>query len=188
MTPHLPTHEIQVGAIIGIRVWYVRDYVLHSSMGQCTKWTPGLKRVARKENGRHNGGCIDCPGRSAPCILNRGGGSMSPNVLQCGLHATPDIAYFPGHVPPYYTTSDTFKVVFGLVRLFGRVIEGTYGWRAEFAEVHALCDDVPSPKFACCDDVTLANMALRYAVPILYLEELSLQATQIGGTPCVNKH
>lgn len=183
MISHLPTHEIKVGAIIGIRVWFVRDGYLHSSTGVVTKWTPGLKQVARKET--RFPACLFCPGRSAPCILDRAADPSAMGSLQCGLHATPNLDYFPAHVVPYSTSCrEGHKTIFGLVRLFGRVVEGNYGWRAEFAEVHALCDDVPSPSFIRCDDVTLTNMASRYEVPILYLEELSIQATRIGEVPC----
>ena len=183
MTPHLPTHEIQVGAIIGIRVWYVRDGYLHSSVGNNREWVPGLRQVARREQSRGAIGCFYCPGKSAPCTLDFSGDNFQYGDLRCGLHATPNMEYFPKHIPPYCTSGDIHmgeRVVFGPVRLSGRVVEGACGWRAEFAEVHALCDGVPTPRFARCDDDTLANMALRYEVPILYLEELSLQATQIG--------
>lgn len=183
MTPKLPTHEIQVGAIIGIRVWFTRFNELHSSVGQHTKWTPGLKRVARRETKDRHGACYECRG-TAPCTLNRQDSAVPYGTLQCGLHATPDIKYFPSHVPPYYSGNTGFRVVFGLVRLFGRVVEGHYGWRAEFAEVHALCDEVPSNNFTRCNDSTLITLAAIYDVPILYLEELSLQATKIGEKPC----
>ena len=174
MTPHLPTHEIQVGAIIGIRVWYVKEGHLHSSVGQNRKWEPGLKQVARKERGHGAAGCFYCPGGSAPCTRDPSYDNSTLSELQCGLHATPDIGYFPGHIPPYCTSSGHMgsKVVFGLVRLFGRVVEGNYGWRAEFAEVHALCEDIPSPNFIRCDDTTLTTLAAIYDVPLVAMDEL----------------
>jgi len=198
-SPRPLPHEIQVGVILGIRVWYVKEGLLYSSNGWEEEfegtarpiprvWPPKIPRVARRDKSFTT--CGTCPKEcTAPCTLTPK--ELSANTgLQCGIHASSNLCYFPSHVAPYscgvspngdivgHSGYNTRRVVFGLARLFGRVIEGAKGWRAEFAEAHVLCPHVPSKSFQRCSDLELQTLSERYAAPILTIDEMLTQVTK----------
>ena len=65
-------------------------------------------------------------------VCNRGCGDVPGNNCRCGLYSAKDLDHL--HTMPHYYNydpQDCFKVI-GKVALWGKVIEGSQGWRAQF--------------------------------------------------------
>jgi len=168
-------HEIKVGAITGMRVWRVHATDLCSVMHRSYPgaWVPNKTHIAEKLTRYYD--CLDCPGLAAPCTASM---HIGPRV-RCGIHATNSLEYFKGHISPYWFSS---PLAFGLVRLFGRVVECEYGWRAEKAEVHSLIGEDIRGLLA-VGSLQLHALAKTYRVPLIPPSAAQELVSPLPGEP-----
>lgn len=125
--------ELVVGPILAARAWSVRGGRLWSTSAP-TPWPIREALEAR---------CLS-PGN---LLSRRRGNHEAPvRTCNCGIWGMAD----PADLPPG-------GAAVGAVKLWGRVIEGTKGWRAQFAYPAALVGD----------PLELGPLALAYGVPVL---------------------
>lgn len=123
--------ELVLGPVLAARAWAVRDGGLWSTSAP-EAWPVGEPIRAR---------CLAPAG-----LLRRRSHDAPYRPCSCGIWGLAD----PDALPPG-------DLVRGVVRLWGHVVEGTRGWRAELAYPHALVGD-PG---------ILGPLAARYGVAVV---------------------
>lgn len=109
-----------IDPVIGWRVWRVK-----------TKLRPGELPLLRSAT---FGGAIWEPGRTVAAVCPKGHKHGPPCTGACGsgLYSAKDYWHLMGMSYPEYEDADEEVMVLGECYFWGKVVEGTQGWRAEF--------------------------------------------------------
>jgi hypothetical protein len=119
--------------VIGWRVWTVTQAAVGARLASHVSpsvWEPGAELVASCDAHRRD------PRR--PWRLRQPVGHAAPEPrCTCGVHAMGRVGFLATYLPqanrPYSWMRPVGRQVIGLVSLWGRVIEGSRGWRASHA-------------------------------------------------------
>ena len=135
--------------ILGWRAWNVQTDStkprLWSVTHSATYWVPGEPMVATCGDDSH------CPKSKD--------GSVPGEECQCGLYSAKNRKHLTGMgYHRYDADAGTFSVM-GTVRLWGKVIEGSQGWRAECGYPHELFVPFEAWRFA-------KSLGETYGVPV----------------------
>lgn len=144
--------ERSIEPILGWRVWHVDRRPGHEALlswSQRAEWPPGRRLEAACRAGLLPGlrrGCQDAPGRGHSCGIY-------------ALRRREDAEALLARIGSFGSAVGRLPAAIGRVSLWGRVIENTEGWRAQFA--------YPYDLFLLGSDARLAaELRGRYAVDV----------------------